>query len=160
MPRFRMFPGIIFVLLGMNVVVVAITVYAAHKDGGAAIEPDYYRKALAYDTLQERQLASASLGWTVTAEFEADPQSGENLLRIIATDGGGGPLTGAVVHADAFPSVRANERSRLLCREIRPGIYAAPLTLTRAGSWRIEATVESRDHVFVQRTDIATPGTP
>jgi nitrogen fixation protein FixH len=154
MKRFRMFPGIIFVLLGMNMAIVGYTVYAANSDGGAAIEPDYYRKALAHDTIREQERHDAALGWGYRVSVQPDPASGTSALNIVILDGKGGPITGATVHAVAFPSIRANERSQLLLKERAPGEYAALLDISHPGAWRIELTILCRGSTVNHRTDI------
>lgn len=160
MKRFRVFPGIIFVLLGMNVLIVGYTVYAAGSDGGAVIEPDYYQKALAYDSIREQERAAASLGWTYDVGVESDPATGTTELRARIHEPDGRPIGGATVRAMAFPSMRAGERSMLLLRESAPGLYSAPIRITHPGEWRIELSIESRGRVVNYKADIQTMGRP
>lgn len=154
MKRFQVFPGIIFVLLGMNVAIVGYTVYAASSDGGAAIEPNYYQKALAHDALREQQRHDAALGWVYGVSVQPDPESGAPALNVLIHDRDGEPIAGAVVRAVAFPSIRANERSLLLLREHAPGAYAAPLSIPHSGAWRIELAIESRGRSVAHKADI------
>ena len=42
MSRIRLWPGIIFALLGVHACVVATTFYLANADPSVAVEPDYY----------------------------------------------------------------------------------------------------------------------
>lgn len=158
MPRIRIFPGIIFVLLGMNMVIVGITVYAANMNGGAAVEPDYYRKAMAYDTLRVRSAQSDALDWRYHVELVGS--TAERQLRVTITEPTGQRLTGATSRAEAFPGVRANERTKVLCREIEPGVYAAPVQVRWSGLWRIELTTESRGRLGTFKTDIHVQETP
>lgn len=154
MKRFHIFPGIIFALLGMNVAIVGYTVYAANSDGGAAIEPDYYRKALAHDVIAANDREAAALGWTYHVEFTPDAARKTHVLRASIADSSGAAVTGANVRAEAFPSVRANERVRLLCLEGKPGEYAAPISVTHHGQWRVELIIESRGRIVAHKSDV------
>lgn len=55
MSRFRLWPGMIFALLGLNACVVGVTLYLAHSDRSFAVEPEYDRKALAWQETAEQQ---------------------------------------------------------------------------------------------------------
>lgn len=154
MKKFRVFPGIIFVLLGMNVLIVGYTVYAAGSDGGAVIEPDYYQKALAYDRIREQERADAALGWRYEVGVDGDPAAGDCVLRFALSEADAQPIRGATIRAVAFPSMRAGQRSQLLLHEGKPGDYAAPIRITHPGEWRIEFTIESRGRVVNHKTGI------
>ncbi len=160
MKRLRVFPGIIFVLLGMNVLIVAYTVYAANSDGGAAIEPDYYQKALAFDELQARQRENDALGWAYRVSIDQDDAHGPATLRLELRDAAAEPVTRATVRAVAFPSFRATERKRLLCAESQPGVYSAPIAIDRPGQWRVELTIESRGRTILHTADIIPAALP
>ena len=86
--------------------------------------------------------------------FAADAEHGPRVLRTTLKEPTGAPLVGATVHAEAFPSVRANERVRLLLREANPGVYTSPIDVTHTGQWRIELIIESRGHVVLHKSDI------
>lgn len=154
MKRPPIFPGIVFVLLGMNVLIVGVTVYAANMNGGAAIEPDYYRKALAHDEIRKQEREAAALGWTYLMTFERDAESQATMLRAAIRESSGAPIVGASIRAEAFPSRRATARVRLLCRETEPGIYTSPIDLNYSGQWNIELTIESRGHTVIHKTSI------
>ena len=158
MKRPRLFPGIIFALLGMNVVIVGVTVYAANKDGGAVIEPDYYRKALAYDTLAAQQRDADALGWQYDTDLVAADDT--TALRMQLQDDTQSAVTGAVVRAVAFASARADQRTHLLLRESSSGTYEASFEPDRAGLWRIELTIESRGRVISHKSDLMVGTTP
>jgi nitrogen fixation protein FixH len=135
MKRSRLWPGAIFGLIGLNMVVVAVTIYFAANDPSAAVEPQYYQKALAWDDTVKAREASARLGWRAAASVAG----GE--LRITLTDGAGAPLEEARVEVTAYAVARAAERQLLTLSGIGAGEYRAPIQLHRAGIWefRIEA---------------------
>ncbi|MBK9189550.1 MAG: FixH family protein [Phycisphaerales bacterium] len=68
MIRFKPWPGIIFVLLAGNVVIVIITIVAA-AISHSPIEPDYYRRAVEWD--QVKALRTNPSPWVVTASRDA-----------------------------------------------------------------------------------------
>lgn len=68
MIRFKPWPGIIFVLLAGNVVIVIITIVAA-AISHSPVEPDYYRRAVEWD--QVKSLRADTPPWVVTASRDA-----------------------------------------------------------------------------------------
>ncbi len=127
----RLFPGIVFGLIGLNLAVVGVTVYFATSDPSFAVEPGYDRKALGWDEEAARRRRSEALGWT--ASVAPDPARGRVEVRL--TDEAGGPVEGAVVTGMAFRSARASRRFDLAFEESAPGVYAAALAMEEGGIW-------------------------
>lgn len=150
MKRFNVFPGIIFVLLGLNFVIVGITVVAAHSDGGAVIEPDYYQKALHWDEHRAQQEHSRTLGWS--AGIDLTSRQGAWVLGATVKDRAGEAIVGAKVRAVAFRSADAGRRQTLDLRETSPGRYEAAVQAGIAGGWHVELNIEARGEVFTLET--------
>ena len=53
-----------------------IMLYAATHDPTFAIEPDYYQKAVAFDTTIQQERGNLALGWTATARAAATQYGG------------------------------------------------------------------------------------
>lgn len=153
MKRVRLWPGMIFVLIGINVGVVAVTIYAATSDRSFAVEPGYDAKALAWDQVAAQRRENARLGWKVTVEPAADGKSA--LIRIV--DGAGRAVEGAAVEVTAFASVRAGERQQKWADPSEgdgPGAYRAGVELTRPGLWVFRVTARRGPAVFTASEDV------
>lgn len=133
-------PMVIVGMLGLNVCVCATTVFFATRDGPVAVEPDYYQRAVDWDSTRAALPAPASRGWTVEAN------AGANGIELWLSDGAQTDLTGAEVRATAFHRAFADERHQLRLTEREPGLYAAELPNQLAGLWEVRVEIR-RDGV-------------
>lgn len=148
MRRLRLFPGIVFGLLGLNVSIVAATVYLAHSDRSFAVEPGYDEKAMRWDETARARERSEALGWessVLTAQG-----GGETRLVVLLTAQDGAPVEGASVVAVVFASARASQRFRLELTAAGPGRYEAALPSARRGLWQVQVTASREGEVFVR----------
>lgn len=143
-PATRLWPGMIFVLIGVNFAVVAATIYAARSDDSFAVEPGYDRKAAAWNEAAAQLRANQRLGWRVAVSVPPDARS----LILSLTDRDGAPITGASVAATIFHSAQASRRADLSLSETRPGSYTAPADLTRPGFWQLRITATRGPDTF------------
>ncbi|HRJ49541.1 MAG TPA: FixH family protein, partial [Phycisphaerales bacterium] len=118
-------PGAIFALLGVNVVVVAVTVYFAVTDPSASIEPNYYEKAVRWDESAARRASSGRLGWGVHLELGPTAQGRELLATLRDADGMG--IDGARVEVEMFHHARAGDRWTPRLEPRGEGVYAGRL---------------------------------
>lgn len=142
MSRFKLFPGMVFGLLGVNVCVVAITVYLATSDRSVAVEPDYYPKALAWDQQARQEARSASLGWTVG--LEPGPLQGpQTPVAVTIRDRDGKAIDGASVRLILFHNLRSGERQAVALAGAGEGTYRGTFDGRLAGLWqfRLSATL-------------------
>ncbi len=152
-----LWPMIIVGLLMMNATIVVVTVVLAAGDPSAAVEPDYYAKALAFEGTMKQREASTRLGWTAepTLRTAADARTPELVVRL--TDRDHQPLTGASVTITAFPSARSGERQSLTATPTPSGEYTTPIRITRGGIWIIRIVATVGDDVFTRETDLIVP---
>jgi nitrogen fixation protein FixH len=118
------------------------------EDPSFALEPDYYRKAVAWDTQRALERQSQALGWH--AEIAAQPglpappglQPRGLELRVQLLDAQHGPLDGAAVHVQGFANARAARVFEVTLRETSAGTYTAEIPSSVLGLWefRLEAT--------------------
>lgn len=142
MKRPPLLPTMIFALLGLNVCIVAITVYLATSDESFAVEPAYYQRAVAWDEAAAQARINAQLGWTIEALVESPlSPAGPSLLRLQVRDAAGKPVTGASVNVVGFASIAAARRYSWALTEEAPGVYVAPCSIDRAGIWEIRVAV-------------------
>lgn len=153
-PRRRawLFPGIVFGLLGTQFGICGLAIYLANADPSFAIEPDYYRKAVAWDQENARRHASVALGWQLDFAFadEADAL-GRRQLTCSLRDRDGRPIRGATIEVAAFASARGNQRETWTLDDTGDGSYEAFVTARRPGLWELRTTVAAAGHVFVDR---------
>jgi nitrogen fixation protein FixH len=155
----RWWPMLIVSLLGMNASIVGVTVYFAFSDKSAATEPDYYAKALDFDSTIRQREASARLGWTAAPMLRATKDGKSMELAITLVDREDRPVTGATVSAIAFASARSGQRQAisLVAVDSLSGVYAAPLGIDRSGRWNIRITATRGGDTFMRETDLLVP---
>lgn len=130
-------PVIIVGLLGMNASIVAITVYAANSDRGFAVEPDYYRKGLAWDESARQRDLNASLGWTLDASFRPAASALPARLEAKFADGSARPIRAAKIVVEAFHEAEPNRIARVELAAQGDGTFAAPFPTPRSGLWTL-----------------------
>jgi nitrogen fixation protein FixH len=122
--------------------------YGALDDASFAIEPDYYRKALAWDEQQKLARSSRALGWH--AELMVAPGSDVPGLRtrVRLTDSAGEPVGGADFALRAVHNARAAQPFESRSTETEPGVYEATVPNTRAGLWEFTLTAARGAETF------------
>jgi nitrogen fixation protein FixH len=156
-----LWPGIIFVLLGGQVLLMFVMVYLATSDGSFAVEPDYYQKALHWEATARQRQANRRLGWQ--AAFELGDQVGtlgQRTLTLLLLDRDGEPVNGAAVDLVAFPHARGSQRTSAVLRGQGNGRYSADLRFQRQGLWELRLAVSSGSDTFThtEKRDIYPPG--
>lgn len=143
-------PVIVIAALSAHVTLWLGFVFFATRDPSIAVEPDYYRKAMAWDRLAEVQRTSDSLGWTV--EVETARQTGlrgERRLACRLRGPSGAPLSGALVQVELFHHARSRDRVELDLTEETDGVYAARPRMRRAGIWECRVRARRGADLFV-----------
>lgn len=157
MRNVRVFPGIIFAFIAMNMCIVAVTVYLALSDQSFAVEPDYYQKALAWDQVARRRQRSDVLGWRAAAKLEV--RGDARVLVVSLSDRDGTLIDGAGVKATVFASVRASERFEIVLQETLPGEYVHPMLDGVGGQWQVRLSATRGDAVFESVATVEDAGT-
>jgi nitrogen fixation protein FixH len=147
-------PGVLLAtLLGTQLTVL----HSVLDDPSFALEPDYYRKAVAWDARQQLERESQALGWH--AELAAEPAlEARGLgLRVQLRDAQGGPLAGAFVHVQAFANARAARVFEAALVETAPGTYSTEIPNSVLGLWefRLEATRGAQRFAEVLRQSVS-----
>jgi len=143
----RWWPIAIVGVLGITVVA-NIAVYVAANDREAAVaEPDYYRKAVAWDTTLAEARKSEALGWRVDARLVRDARDSTS-VAIDARDRDGTPLGHALVEVTAIhsrPPMRVVASHGTLDAQ---GLGRLPLDLERPGWWELRLRIRRGSDVF------------
>ena len=143
----RLWPLALGAVLGITVLANIWLLWAANDDQHLAFEPDYYRKAVAWDSTVAQGERSRALGWTATVGLGLDGH-----LVVQLADGAGLPVDGAAVTAEVIPVAHANRtlavgldpagpgRAEARISLVYPGLHELRVTATR-GADRFTSTV-------------------
>lgn len=129
-------PWIIIALLVATAAGQGVMLYAATHDPSMAIEPDYYRKAVDWDTQMAQDAANRSLGWTARASIGGVDASGSEVVVALA-DAEGLPVAGARVRVAAIHNLDGARHVEGTLTEGAGRTYTARLPLHRAGLWEL-----------------------
>ena len=152
----------IVAILASSVVANLAFMRVANSDPAFAVEPDYYQRAVAYDTAMHEAQLSNALQWTAQVSIQVvDEARGE--VRVELRDRNGAPILADSARADAFYIARANDVSRtILAPDSRRGVgfYIASIPVQHRGQWevRIDARRGSEHFVMAVRTDVLPLG--
>lgn len=128
--------SILTITVGANFWIYAV----ANDDQGIAIEPDYYQKAVAWDSTMAQARENQALGWHVTPSLAAfTPRDGAD-LRITLTDSAGAPIPDATVKVAAFYNARAGDVTDTTL-VAGGGGYEARLPVHHVGVWELRFDV-------------------
>lgn len=121
-----------------------------------AIEPDYYRKAVAWDSTMAQARADVALGWNAEVAF-GPLSSGGARLTVTLADSAGDPVNDAAVHIEAINNVDALHHVPGDLDHTEPGRYEGDLPLPRPGLWEVRVTARRDSLLFTQslRVDVA-----
>jgi hypothetical protein len=140
MKRSTWWPIAIVAILALTVGANIAIYYVANADQGIAIEPDYYRKAVAWDSTMAQARENRTLGWRVTPSLAAFTARDGADLRVTLTDSTGAAISDATVKVVAFYNARAGEISdTTLVR--RSGGYETRLPVHHGGLWELRFDV-------------------
>lgn len=126
-------------------------VVLASSDPAAAVEPDYYQKALAWDGEMAQQERNIALGWSAHAALMLNAGGQPGRLELTVADRSGRPLSGATVTALVMHNARASAAQHVALHEDAAGRYSAKLAADRPGVWEIRLSVERNAQHYTAR---------
>jgi nitrogen fixation protein FixH len=145
-----LWPLAVVAVLAITVGANAWLLWESRDPNGAVIEPDYYRKAVAWDSLAARQARSDGLGWRVDAALGASDGRRAH-VRVTIADSLGAPVAGATVELEAVHNLDGAHHVLAALPESAPGAYEADAALDRHGMWELRLTARRGDDVFLAR---------
>lgn len=152
----RTWIGIIVGLLLFAVGTQAVLIAYALGDPSVVAEPDYYRKALAWEATQAQAARNAALGWSL--RLEAGPlEAGRRELRVRLCDAAGAPLDGAAIALEGFHKARRAQALRAELAGAGDGMYRAVLPLARPGRWELRFVVSRGEETFTRTIERDLP---
>lgn len=157
----RFWPVAIVALLALNVAIVAFTVIAAKSDPGFAVEPDFYRRGLAWDESARQRDLNRALGWSLTISVAPSQATGAPASLVAAfSDGAGAPIRAAQLVVEAFHEGEPAKSQRLTLTPEGDGSFTSPLTLHRSGLWRFRAAASAVGATFTSETQLELSAVP
>jgi len=154
-----MWPLAVVGVLAITVAANVWLMWAAADPNGAVVEPDYYRKAVQWDSLAVRQARSDALGWRADAAI--GPESGGRAhVRATLADSLGAPVEGAEVELEAVHNLDGARHVRATLGETSPGTYEADAALDRRGMWELRLTARRAGEEFLASLRRDAPAGP
>lgn len=148
-------------VLGVTVAANVFLLYAANDRNAAVVEPDYYRKAVAWDSTAAQSAENETLGWRLDAAILplAADGGGRVQVRVVARDGA--PLAGAGVALTAIHNLDAAHRPQAGTVLDADGAGVLELPLRHAGLWELRFRVTHGAAQFtadLRREAVRAPG--
>ncbi len=145
-------------IVGVNTVMLFV---AGSDRNGSVVEPDYYRKAVAWDSTMALARASAALGWRaeVALVAHAEATGGDSaVLRLVDRDGAA--VRGATVRAVMIHNADAATHVDVPLRETAAGTYVGAAALAHTGLWevRVDAVREREYFVATMHSELRPAG--
>lgn len=147
----RIWPTIVTCILVGNLVLGVVLVRIATGDDHFAVEPDYYRRAIGWDTVQAQARHNLALGWQLSATVEPiNPTTPTAVVfHLTDRDGVAVPVDQAQIEARAV--AYASEVVRGLATPTsEPGVLRAAMSFHREGLWEIQVAVTRGDDHFTE----------
>ena len=130
----------------------------AKDDDSFAIEPNYYAKAVAWDSTMAQAQRNGAIGWHLQSTLGAFSRNGA-LLRVSLTDSLGRAVSDATITVDAMYNARAAQVVRATLSPDGGG-YAARLPVRHGGQWELRFDVVRGGERFTASARVeARPGT-
>ncbi|MFI5312175.1 MAG: FixH family protein [Gemmatimonadales bacterium] len=127
-------PWLIVALLVATAAGQGVMLYASTHDPSMVIEPDYYQKAVAWDSQMAQDSVNRALGWRAGVAVGAIDSDGAE-VSVALTDSSGTAVDGARVNVTAVHNLDGARHVVGVLTERADQSYAARLPLDRAGQW-------------------------
>lgn len=138
-------------LLSLQVGLCMWGVYCAVGNGGAAVESDYYNKALHWDNHLAMQEASKRLGWQTVLTIGATTTSnGSRALILDMRDNTKNVVPNADVEVTYFHHAHPLDLQIATLRATADGTYVASVPLSHHGIWEFRITAKRGAATFIE----------
>jgi nitrogen fixation protein FixH len=144
---YRWFPWGIAGAMAAVVVVNLILTYFAFSSSTGLVANHPFTEGNGYNAILAAAARQDALGWSSKLAFAPDGQGGTTVTATL-TGPGDTPLNGLSVVAHIERPVEPGTEIVLTLPETRPGHYAAPTTLQRAGQWDVRIVARRGDDLY------------
>jgi nitrogen fixation protein FixH len=142
-------------ILGATVAANLVMMRIANNDPSFAVEPDYYEKAVFYDSTMAQSHRNVDLGWTVQAFADSLVAGQPTRLRIVLNDAQALPVVGAVVETTVLFNARANDVTTATMADEGAGVYSAPMPINAPGEWEVRVNARRDTSHFTASTRLS-----
>ena len=142
----------VIVILAASMAANILMMRIANDDPSFAVEPDYYRKAVLYDSTLAQTHRNLDLGWGVQAFADSIARGRPTRLRVVLRDERAQPLLGAVVDATVLFNARANDLATATLTDDGAGVYSATFPINTPGEWEVRVNVTRDTSHFTSST--------
>ena len=137
----HVWPAIVIGLLAIDTGVGIYLMHVANSDPTVAVEPDYYARAVRWDSTEAQARRNNALGWTITTELGPLGDGRAAAFGLSLRDRSGVPVEGARIEIKASAVSSADNVIRgVLTDSASAGSYATTLPMARAGLWQLQLT--------------------
>ena len=133
----RFWPAAVIGMLTLNVAGTLVFMWAAGDDEANAVEPDYYRKAVAWDSTAAARQRASDLGWTLDAAIGPIGADGSAQVGVTLRDRAGVAVDGTTLTVVAIHNAHARHPLAATIPAVSPGRFEARLPLRWAGRWEL-----------------------
>ncbi len=144
----------IVAILGVTVTANLVMMRVANSDPSFSVEPDYYKKAVFYDSTMAQTHRNLDLGWVVQVSADSIVSDTPTRLRIVLRDAQALPVLGAAVEATVLFNARANDLTTATLTDEGVGVYAATLPINTPGVWEVRVNAKRDTSHFTSSTRI------
>ena len=150
----------ITVMLGATVAGNLVMMRIANNDPSFSVEPDYYKKAVVYDSTMAQTHRNLDLGWGVQTFADSIVAGQPTRLRVVLRDEKALPLRDAHVEATVLFNARANNLTTATLTNEGAGVYTATVPINTPGEWEVRVSARRDTAHFTARTRLtAVPAT-
>lgn len=149
----RWWPAALVLVLAVTVVANVALYWKANHDPSFAVEPNYYERAVEWDSTVARRARSAALGWTMAVRL-TPPELGQSTLLVDLRAQDGAALDSADVRAEASHNAHGADVFRLRLLPTGPGRYAARIPSEARGLWRVDLAAMRGADAFSERVTV------
>jgi nitrogen fixation protein FixH len=150
-PSGKVWPWAMGTVLGLTVAGNLWVMRIAGSDRSFAVEPDYYKKAVAWDSTMAERDRNTALGWRLVVVGMSFAEDGAATLTVQLRDRGELPLAGASIQVAATHNAEAGRIVTGTLAEVTGGQYLGRLSARRPGIWELRFSVERGGERFTAR---------
>ena len=147
-------------ILAATVAANLVMMRVANNDPSFSVEPDYYKKAVFYDSTMAQTHRSLDLGWGVQTFVDSIVAGRPTRLRVVLRDEKALPLRDAHVEATVLFNARANNLTFATLTNEGAGVYTATVPINTPGEWEVRVSARRDTAHFTASTRLtAVPAT-
>lgn len=147
--------GVLAITVGVNLYLF----YVAGDDPSMVIEPNYYAKAIVWDSTLAQSRRNQALGWRLSPSLDAFSAKDGARLSVRLVDSTGTPISDATVKVSALYNARADVILESTLAPAADG-YATKIKVDHGGEWelRFDVTRGAERFTSTQRVDAVSAG--